>query len=75
MKIARSPYQANITPHKPSQDFLWYCIILREGSADVLARHDATSKEDACCAALLELARLQGTGGAANSARREANRS
>jgi hypothetical protein len=74
MKIARSPYQANITPHKASEDFLWYCIIRREGSADVLVRHDATSKEDACCVALLELARLQGTGRAASSARRETNR-
>jgi hypothetical protein len=72
MKIARSPYQANITPHKSSEDFLWYYTIRREGSVDVLARHDATNKEDACCAALLELARLQGSG---SSVRRETNRS
>jgi hypothetical protein len=60
MKIALSPYQANIAPHKSGDDYLWYCIIRREGSPDVVARHDATSKEDACCAALLELARLSG---------------
>ena len=60
MKIALSPYQAKIAPQKSSDDYLWYCIIRREGSSDVLARHDATSKEDACCAALLELARLSG---------------
>jgi hypothetical protein len=58
MKIARSPYHANITPHKGREDFLWFCVIRREGSSDVVARHDAASKEDACCAALLELARL-----------------
>lgn len=60
MKIALSPYQANIAPHKSSDDYLWCCIIRREGSPDVVARHDATNKEDACCAALLELARLSG---------------
>jgi hypothetical protein len=60
VKIALSPYQANIEPQKSSQDHLWCCIIRREGSPDVLARHGATNKEDACCAALLELARLAG---------------
>jgi hypothetical protein len=60
MKIAKSPYHAKITPNKVSEDFLWFCVIRREGSADVVARHDAPTKEDACCAALLELARLQG---------------
>lgn len=74
MKIARSPYHANITPHKGKEDFLWFCVIRREGSADVVARHDASSKEDACCAALLELARLQGAGPGPGSPRRDAAR-
>ncbi len=67
MKIARSPYHANITPHKGREDFLWFCVIRREGSSDVVVRHDAASKEDACCAALLELARLQGASGVSGS--------
>lgn len=75
MKIARSPYHANITPHKGKEDFLWFCIIRREGSADVVARHDASSKEDACCAALLELARLHRAGAGPGSSQRQANRS
>jgi hypothetical protein len=74
MKIARSPYQANITPHKGKEDFLWFCVIRREGSADVVARHDASSKEDACCAALLELARLHGASAGQDSSRRNAPR-
>jgi len=60
MKIAKFPYHAKITPHKGSEDFLWFCVIRREGSTDVVARRDACTKEDACCVALLELARLQG---------------
>lgn len=72
MKIARSPYHANIAPHKDREDFLWFCVIRREGSSDVVARHDAASKEDACCAALLELARLQLTGVGSGSPRRNA---
>ncbi len=74
MKIARSPYHANITPHKGKEEFLWFCVIRREGSSDVVARHDATSKEDACCAALLELARLQGGGAGSGSSRGNAGR-
>lgn len=58
MKIAKSPYHAKIAPYKGREDSLWFCIIRREGSTDVVARHDATTKEDACCAALLELTRL-----------------
>jgi hypothetical protein len=67
MKIARSPYHAKIAPHKGREDFLWFCVIRREGSAEVVARHDAASKEDACCAALWELARLQPSGNAGTS--------
>jgi hypothetical protein len=74
MKIARSPYHASIIPLKGKEDFLWFCVIRREGSADVVARHDATSKEDACCAALLELARLHPTGAGSASLRRDAGR-
>jgi hypothetical protein len=73
MKIARSPYHANIAPHKGREDYLWFCVIRREGSAEVVARHDAASKEDACCAALWELARLQ-PAGAAGSSRQAAQR-
>src|SRR5262249_60547001 len=62
MKIARSPYHASIAPHKGREDFLWFCVIRREGSAEVVVRHDAASKEDACCAALWELVRLQPAG-------------
>jgi len=59
MKIARSPYHANIAPHKGANDSLWHCIIRREGSTEVVVRHGASTKEDACCVALLELARLR----------------
>jgi hypothetical protein len=62
MKIAHSPYHASIIPHKGKDDFLWFCVIRREGSADIVARHDASNKEDACCVALLELSRLHGVG-------------
>ncbi len=61
MKIARSPYHARITPNKGREDFLWHCVIRREGSTDILSWHDASRKEDAFCAALLELARLAGS--------------
>ena len=62
MKIARSPYQAKVTPRKGRKDALWFCVISREGSSDVVATVDAPSKEDACAAAMLELARLHGSG-------------
>lgn len=62
MKIARSPYQAKVTPTKGKKDSLWYCVISREDSTAVLTTVDAHSKEDACAAALLELARLHGDG-------------
>lgn len=62
MKIARSPYHAKVTPNKGNKGSLWFCVICREGSTDVVARHDAPSKEDACATALLELARLHGNG-------------
>lgn len=59
MKIARSPYHASIAPTKNMDDHLWFCVIRREGSPEVVAKHNASSKEDAMAAALLELARLQ----------------
>jgi len=62
MKIARSPYHAKVTPTKGKKDSLWFCVISREGSPEIVARVDAPSKEDACAAALLELARLHATG-------------
>lgn len=73
MKIARSPYHASIVPHKSKDDALWFCVIRREGSGDVVAHHDACSKEDACCAALLELARLH-TASAASAPGRNTSR-
>jgi len=61
MKIARAPYHASIAPTKSSMDqHLWFCVIRREGSAEVVARHNANSKEDAMATALFELVRLQG---------------
>jgi len=60
MKIDRSPYHASIAPSKSSEEGLWFCVIRREGSTEVVARHKAASKEDAFAAALLELARLRG---------------
>ena len=69
MKIARSPYHASIAPHKGREDYLWFCVIRREGSAEVVARHDAANKEDACCAALWELVRLQTARDAGSSGR------
>ena len=63
MKIARAPYHASIAPTKNMDQHLWFCVIRREGSAEVVARHNANSKEDAMATALLELARLQGQTG------------
>ena len=63
MKIARAPYHASIAPTKNMDQHLWFCVIRREGSAEVVARHNATSKEDAMATALLELTRLQGQTG------------
>jgi len=65
MKIARAPYHASIAPTKNMDQYLWFCVIRREGSAEVVAKHNATSKEDALAAALLELARLQSSAPAA----------
>ena len=62
MKIARSPYHAKVVPTRGKRDTLWFCVISREGSPDVVSRLDAPSKEDAFAAALLELARLHGSG-------------
>lgn len=61
MKIIRHPFHASIVPQEQSAapDSLWHCVIRRDGSAEILARHDACRKEDAACVALLELARLQ----------------
>jgi len=63
MKIARAPYHASIAPTRSMDQHLWFCVIRREGSAEVVARHNATSKEDAMATALLELTRLQGQTG------------
>jgi hypothetical protein len=63
MRIAQSPYRAEIVPHASTVHSLWHCIIQREGSTEVIARIEATRKEDARCIALLELARLLPTDG------------
>ena len=63
MKIVKHPYQASIIPQPVIvKDALWHYVIRRDGSAEILARHDAKSKEDACSRALLEIARLKRTG-------------
>ncbi|HSM85199.1 MAG TPA: hypothetical protein VLT16_03560 [Candidatus Limnocylindrales bacterium] len=59
MKIFRYPYQASIAPQAAQTDSLWDCVIRREGSLHIVARHEAARKEDACALALLELSRLQ----------------
>ena len=62
MKIIRHPFHASIVPQEQSAattDALWVCVIRRDGSAEILARHDAGKKEDAACVALLELVRLE----------------
>lgn len=62
MKIVRHPYHASIVPQAARTDALWHCVIRCDGSPDILVRHDAANKEDACCVALLEIARLQRVG-------------
>lgn len=59
MRIALPPYHAHITPQGSRPKFLWECKIQREGSQDVVSRHELGVKEDACCVALLELTRLR----------------
>jgi hypothetical protein len=44
-------------------------VIRRDGSAEVLARHDARRKEDAACVARLELVRLERSLGAPGARR------
>ncbi|HEV2960915.1 MAG TPA: hypothetical protein VG649_03755 [Candidatus Angelobacter sp.] len=58
MRIALPPYHAHISPRGSRPKFLWECKIQREGSAEVVSRHELGVKEDACCVALLELTRL-----------------
>jgi hypothetical protein len=62
MKIVQHPYHASIIPQPPQQKALWHCVVRRNGSAEILARVDAANKEDACCAALLEIVRLKKIG-------------
>jgi len=59
MRIAQSPYRAQIVPHPSAVNSLWHCIIRREGSSEIVSHLEAPRKEDARCIALLELARLQ----------------
>jgi len=59
MKIAQPPYHADVTPHIDLPGSLWHCVIQRDGSREILAQHQAASKEDARCIALLELVRIQ----------------
>jgi len=59
MRIALPPYHAHITPQNAAPKSLWQCTIQREGSPEVVSRHEAQRKEDAHCLALLELTRLR----------------
>ncbi len=59
MKIAQPPYHADVTPHVDLPGSLWHCVIQRDDSREILAQHQAVSKEDARCIALLELVRIQ----------------
>ena len=62
MKIVRHPFHASIVPQaqlSSELQALWHCVIRRDGSAEVVARHDARRKEDAACVARLELVRLE----------------
>ena len=70
MKIARSPFHANISPQKGTDESLWHFIIRREGSTEIVVRRGASTKEDAWSAALFELARLHPAG---KPVQREAN--
>jgi hypothetical protein len=73
MKIVKHPYHASIIPQPVQQSALWHCVVRRNGSAEILARHDAVSKEDACCAALLEIVRLKRTSADPNPALKNAS--
>lgn len=62
MMIVRQPYYANILPQHTTgsqPDALWRCVIRRDGSPEILVRHEARRKEDAASRALAELLRLQ----------------
>ena len=58
MRIALPPYHAHITPQGARRKLFWECKIQREGSQEIVSRHESGIKEDACCVALLELTRL-----------------
>jgi hypothetical protein len=58
MRIALPPYHAHITPQGARPKVFWECTIQREGSKEIVSRHELGIKEDACCVALLELTRL-----------------
>ena len=59
MKIVRHPYNASIAPQAATPESLWHVVVKIDGSSEVLVQHEASSKEDACCTAMLELVRLQ----------------
>lgn len=59
MRIALPPYHAHITPQGARPKVFWECTIQREGSPEIVVRHQLGIKEDACCVALLELTRLR----------------
>jgi hypothetical protein len=59
MKIVRHPYHASINPGAAKPGSLWHFVVRVDGSTEVIAHEEASSKEDACCAAMLELVRLQ----------------
>ena len=60
MKIVRHPYHASIVPQAEATSHgLWQLVIRRDGSPEIVARHEARRKEDAACVAQLELVRLE----------------
>ena len=73
MKIVKHPYQASIVPQPARQDALWHLVVRKDGSAEILARHDAKNKEDTQCLALLEISRLKRTANVPNPPLRNAS--
>jgi hypothetical protein len=74
MKIVRHPYQASIVPKTEKPGALWHVAVHVDGSADAIAHHEAVSKEDAACTAMLELVRLQRKNGTAKAGSPELRR-
>lgn len=74
MKIVRHPYHASIVPKSAKPGSLWHVAVRVDGSSEVITQHEASSKEDACCTAMLELVRLQRKNGTAGRPAQELRR-